>query len=389
MIYDFDAIIDRSNNHSIKYDARLARFGHADVIPLWIADMDFKAPQPVIDALKSRAEEGIWGYTSRPDTYFQAICGWQQRRHGWAIDPSLVSWALGVVPALRAILKLFVPAGGKVLIQPPVYPEFYHMPETWGLDVLENHFIEQDGHWQLDWADFEDKLRQADLFLLCNPHNPLGIVWQRAELERMVELCRRYGVLLVSDEIHSDLVFHGKKHIPAATVSDYAAKHVITCISGTKTFNLAGLQASTVVFPDLRQKLCYDRFWENLDITLNNAFSLIAMETAFREGEEWLEQLLVYLAGNFDFIRGFCAEHLPMVKPNLPDATYLVWMDFRGLGMGHRELQRFLVEKAGLGLNDGADFCRGLTGFCRLNAACSRKLLARALGQLSQAVSSL
>ena len=389
MQYNFDQVVDRSRNNAAKYDERIKKFGTDQVIPLWVADMDFKTAQPIIDALTARAQEGIWGYTSRPDSYFDAICGWQQRRNGWTIDKSLVSWSLGVVPALSALVRLFTPEGGKVLIQTPVYSEFYDVTEAWNRTVVENQLVEKDGRWTIDWEDFEAKLPQVSMFLLCSPHNPLGIVWTREELTRMTDLCRQYNVLLVSDEIHSDLIFHGKKHIPTASLSPEVASQVVTCISGTKTFNLAGLQASTTVFPNMRMKELYDKAWMNMDIHRNNAFSLTAMEAAFNEGEEWLDQLLEYIDGNFNFIRDYCAAHIPQIKPNLPDATYLVWLDCRDLGMTNEELRRFMIEKAGLGLNEGWSFGRSLNGFMRLNAACSRKVLEQAMKQLEEAVKAL
>ncbi|MEG1657643.1 MAG: PatB family C-S lyase [Oscillibacter sp.] len=389
MKYDFDAIVDRSRNHAAKYDERIKKFGTEDVIPLWIADMDFKTAQPIIDALKSRAEEGIWGYTARPESYFAAIRAWQKRRNHWDIDQSLMSWSLGVVQSLSAAVKLFTPAGGSVLIQTPVYSEFYDMTEAWNRNVVESPFVEKNGQWIMDWADFEEKLTQVDLFLLCNPHNPLGIVWTPEELKRMAELCMQHHVVLFSDEIHSDLIFHGKHHTPVASLSDEIARYVITGISGTKTFNLAGLQASAVVFPDAHTKQVYDRFWERMDIHRNNAFSLTAMEAAFTGGEEWLEQLLPYISGNFDFIADYCAQNLPQIKPNIPDATYLVWLDCRALGLSNEALHDFMIQKAKLGLNDGCSFGRSLNGFMRLNAACPRRVLEQALGQLKAAVETL
>ena len=386
MKYNFDEIVDRSRNRSAKYDEAGKKFGSQDVIPLWIADMDFKTAQPVIDALKARAEEGIWGYTSRPDSYYEAVCGWQKRRNGWDIDKSMISFNLGVVPALSSMVYVFTEPGDKVLIQTPVYSEFYDVTESWGREVVESPLKEQDGRWAIDFEDFEEKAKEAKIFFLCSPHNPLGIVWTREELERMCNICIANNVLIVSDEIHSDLVFHGKKHIPTATLSPEIATHVISCISGTKTFNLAGLQASATIFPNQKLKARFDKFWFNLDIHRNNAFSTIAMEVAFNEGEEWLEQLLGYIGGNFEFIKDYCAANIPQVKPNVPDATYLVWLDCRGLGMGNEELRSFMIHKAGLGLNEGWSFGRSLSGFMRLNAACPRPVLEKAMEQLKHAV---
>ena len=276
-----------------------------------------------------------------------------------------------------------------MLIQTPVYSEFYDMTEAWNRKVLENPFVEKDGRWEMDWADFEDKLAEADLFLLCSPHNPLGIVWTPEELRRMVELCIKHRVVLFSDEIHSDLIFHGKRHTPTASVSDEAARYVVTGISGTKTFNLAGLQASTVVFPNAHMKQVFDQFWMNMDIHRNNAFSLTAMEAAFNHGEEWLEQLLPYLSANFDFVADYCREHIPQIKTCAPDATYLMWLDCRALGLDNDALRLFMIEQAGLGLNDGCSFGRSLNGYMRLNAACPRSVLERAMKQLEAAVKAL
>lgn len=387
MNYNFDEIIDRSNNRSAKYDERKKKFGVQDVIPLWIADMDFKTAQPVIDALKDRAEEGIWGYTSRPDSYYEAVCGWQKSRNGWDIDKSMISFNLGVVPALSSMVYVFTKPGDKVLIQTPVYSEFFDVTESWGREVLESPLIEQeDGGWAIDFEDFESKAKEAKMFFLCSPHNPLGIVWTKEELARMCEICIANDVLIVSDEIHSDLIFHRKKHIPTATLSPEIAAHVITCISGTKTFNLAGLQASATIFPNQELKAVYDKFWFNLDIHRNNAFSTIAMEVAFNEGEEWLEQLLTYIDGNFEFIKEYCSANIPQIKPNVPDATYLVWLDCRGMGMSNEELRNFMIHKAGLGLNEGWSFGPKLSGFMRLNAACPRPVLVKAMEQLKAAV---
>ena len=389
MKYNFDAVVDRKDNCAAKYDERVKKFGTDQVIPLWIADMDFKTAQPIIDALTARAQEGIWGYTSRPAHYFEAIRGWQKRRNNWEIDPELMSFSLGVVQSISAMVRLFTPEGGSVLIQPPVYSEFYDMTEASGRKVVENHFVERDGKWEMDWADFEAKLEQSDLFLLCNPHNPLGIVWTPEELRRMAELCMKHHVVMFSDEIHSDLIFHGKKHTPTATLSPEIARYVVTGISGTKTFNLAGLQASTVVFPNRHMKEVIDQYWMRMDIHRNNAFSLIAMEAAFNQGEEWLEQLLPYLSANFDYVVDYCAKHIPKIKTYAPDATYLMWLDCRGLGLDNEALRKFMIEKAGLGLNEGWTFSRSLDGFMRLNAACPRSVLERAMAQLEQAVNAL
>lgn len=391
MKYDFDEIVDRSKNRSAKYDERVKNFGTDDVIPLWIADMDFKTAQPIIDACVKKAEEGIWGYTSRPESYFKAYADWQEKRNGWRPDTALFSWSLGVVPALTAIVRLFTGEHDKIMIQPPVYPEFYDVNELSGRRVAENNMIERDGRWEIDFEDFEEKAKDplTKMFILCNPHNPLGKVWTKAELGRMLSICFENGVLVVSDEIHSDLIFHGKKHIPAAMALPGAENRVITCLSATKTFNLAGLQASATVFPNREMKDIFDRYWGSLDIHRNNAFSSVAMEAAFREGEEWLEQMLDYVSGNFDFIADYCKNRIPKIRPSMPDATYLVWLDCRELGLDDAALKEFMIKKAKLGLNPGSSFTRSLSGFMRLNAACPRSVLKKAMEQLEEAVNGL
>lgn len=386
MKYNFDEIIDRSNNRSSKYDERKKKFGTEDLIPLWVADMDFKTAQPIIDACKKKAEEGIWGYTSRPDSYFEAVKEWEKKRNGWDVDPKLMSWSLGVVPAMSAIINIFSKKGDKVMIQTPVYSEFYDITESLEREVVENQFLEKNGVWSIDFDDFEKNVKTCSIFLLCNPHNPLGIVWKEEELKQMAELCIKHDVLIISDEIHSDLIFNGKKHTPTARISKEISEKVITCVSATKSFNLAGLQASTTIFPNLEMKEKFDKFWNGMDIHRNNAFSSVAMEVAYREGEEWLEQLLDYISGNFEFIKEYCEKNIPKIKPNIPDATYLVWLDCRELEMNNQQLREFMIYKAKIGLNEGCSFGRSLTGFMRLNAACPRGTLEAALKQLKEAV---
>lgn len=389
MKYNFDEIIDRSGNRAAKYDERIKKFGTEDVIPLWIADMDFRTAQPIIDACVAKAQEGIWGYTSRPASYFEAVQDWERKYYGWEPDTALMSWSLGVVQTMAALMKIYTMPGDKVLIQTPVYSEFYDIPEAIGRVVVENPLIEQDGRWQIDFEDFEKKAKECKVFLLCNPHNPLGIVWEPEQLRRMAEICMKHHVLLISDEIHSDLVFHGKKHTRIASISKQIGQYAVTCVSVTKTFNLAGLQASTAIFPNAAMKRDFDRYWSSMDIHRNSAFSSVAIETAYREGREWLEQLLEYLSGNMEFVKEYCRQHIPQIKPNLPDATYLVWLDCRELGLSNEQLRKFMIEKAKIGLNEGNTFGRSLSGFMRLNVACPRSVLKKALGQLEAAVKAL
>lgn len=388
MKYNFDEIHQRANTRCAKYDERIKKFGTNDVIPLWIADMDFKTAQPIIDALKAKAEEGIFGYVSRPASYFEAAASWQKRRNNWEIDPKLCSFSVGVVPAMMAMAELWG-KGENILIQTPVYGEFYEVVENTGNKLLVNQLLEKDGKWFMDWKDFEEKIKKASIFLFCNPHNPLGKVWEKEEIERMVKLCAENKVLFISDEIHSDLIFHGKKFIPTASLSPLAKETVITCFSATKTFNLAGLQACAILFPNEKLKAEFDKFWFSKDIHRNNSFSSVAMEVAYNEGEEWLNQLLPYLSENFDFVVDFCEKNIPQIKTYAPDATYLMWLDCRALNLSNEDLDKFMIEKAKIGLNSGSAFDRTLNGYMRLNAACPKSVLKQALEQLKKAVDDL
>jgi cystathionine beta-lyase len=386
MKYNFDEVIVRGGNHAAKWEERGRKFGRDDVIPLWVADMDFRAAQPVIDALEAKARYGVFGYTHRPARYFDAVCRWQLRRNNWAIDQTLASFSPGVIPALSAIIHQFTQADDRLLIQTPVYQEFEDSVTAWNRRLVVSPLLETGGHYTVDFANFETALAQKPaFFILCSPHNPVGRVWKQEELARMAGLCLRYGVRIISDEIHSDLVLWGGTHIPTATLSAEVAANTITLISGTKTFNLAGLQAATVVFPNKADKILFEQFWRNLDMTRNSCFSVVAMEAAFLHGEEWLGQLLRYLEGNINFIHDYCAKNIPAIKPNKPEATYLVWLDCRALGLSDTALARFMVE-AGLGMNSGASYGSGGEGYMRLNAACPRTTLEEALEKLMKKV---
>lgn len=391
MKYNFDEIVDRSENHAAKYDERQKKFGTQVVIPLWIADMDFRTAPAIVEALIKKANQGIFGYTTRPAEYFHSIAQWQQRRHGWVIpDESLMSFTVGVVPALAALVRQFAKEGESILIQPPVYPEFYEVNENSGRAILENRLVEKDGVFTLDLADFEAQLKKGPkAFIFCNPQNPTGHAWTREELVAMAELCLRYQVPVISDEIHADLMLFGHKHIPMASLSPEIAANTITCTALSKTFNLAGLQVATVIFPNKDHQAKFETFWHSLEIHRNSAFSLVASMAACKEGEPWLEELLPYVEGNMQYIKEYCDKHIPKVKAYLPDATYLMWLDCRGLGLDNAALDRFMVEKAKIGLNSGHAFDPKLNGYMRLNTACPRSLLETAMAQLKAAVEAL
>ena len=395
MKYNFDEIIDRKNNHSVKYCEIDKKFGvdkDSDIIPLWIADMDFKTAQPIIDAIQKKAEHGIFGYVYRPDEYFESFINWQKRRYNWEPKKELVSFSIGVVPTLGSLVQIFSKPNDKILIQTPVYSEFYDINEDNKRIVIENRFIEKDGKYSLDLADLENKLKEKPKFLIfCNPHNPLGKVWTYDELKSIGDLCIKYGVTVISDEIHSDLTLWDNKHIPMASVSEEIRKNTITCTSTGKAFNVAGLQCATIVFNNLETKEKFYRFWKDLEVHRNNPFNLVATMAAYSdEGEEYLKQLIEYLQNNILFLNDFFKKYIPEIKPNVPQATYLVWLDCRKLcekfGFNQKQLEKFMIKEAKIGLNSGQSFQKGLEGFMRLNTACPRSILEKALNQLKNAI---
>ena len=392
MKYNFDEIIDRKNNHSVKYNELIKKFGVDDVIPLWIADMDFKTAQPVIDALEKKVQHGVFGYVYRPDEYFESFINWQKRRFGWEPRKELLSFSIGIVPSLGALVQLFSEKGDKILIQTPVYSEFYDISEDNGRIVIENRFSEKDGEYSLDLEDLENKLKEnPKLFIFCNPHNPLGHVWTHEELEAIGNLCRKYNVPVISDEIHADLTLWDNNHIPMASISEEIRQNTITCTSTGKAFNLAGLQSATIVFNNLEVKTKFDKFWKDLEVHRNNPFNLVATIAAYSdEGEEYLNQLKEYLQNNILFLNDFFKEYIPEIIPNIPQATYLVWLDCRKLcekfGFDQKQLEEFMLTKAKLGLNEGRVYQKKLEGFMRLNVACPRAVLEKALNQLKNAI---
>ncbi len=390
MAYNFDEIVDRSNNYAAKFQEAELHYGTNNVIPLWIADMDFRTAPCIVEAIKERADQGIFGYTWRTPKYFEAIAAWQQKRNGWLPDIAKMAFAPGVVPGMRMVLTMFTQPGDKVLIQQPVYHPFADVVNSTGRQLVVSPLKRgENGYYTMDLEDFEAKAKDgAKYFILCNPHHPVGRCWTREELKQVGDICVKYGVEIISDEIHSDLMLDGHKHTCMASVSPEIAAITTTCIAPSKTFNLAGLQSSTIVFNDEAKKDAYVAELKRMDIARNNCFSLVATMEAYAHGKQWLDELLVYLGDNMRFIRSFCAERLPELKPSTPEATYLNWVDARALGMDDAELKKFCVEKAGVAFGEGTDFGIGGSGFLRLNAACPRSVIEKALTQMEQAVRS-
>lgn len=386
--YDFDKIVDRRGTGALKLDVLKERYGRADLTPLWVADMDFETPSFITDALKQRLEHSLFGYTVEPDDYRPAIIDWIRDHHGWEVRPEWLSYIPGIVKGIGMVVNVFVKPDEKVIIQPPVYHPFRLTPQGNGREVVYNPLIENpDGTYSMDFDNLE---KVADpscrLLILSNPHNPGGIVWDRETLEKLARFCSSRGIIVISDEIHCDMALYGHKHIPFASVSQEAASCSITFSAPTKTFNIAGIVSSWCVVPDEKLRTRFFGWLKANELDEPNMFAPIATVAALRNGEEWRREMLRYIEGNIDFVTNWCAERIPQIKPLRPQASYLVWLDCRGLGLAHDDLIDLFVNKARLALNDGAMFGPGGDGFMRLNVASPRKLLEQALLQLKDAV---
>jgi len=388
---DFDERIDRKNTSCIKYDFAVQRGKPEGILPLWVADMDFKAPQPVLDALKDRVEHGIFGYSEGKEEYFEAVQDWMNRRHGWAVERKWLVKTPGVVFALAMAVKAYTKPGDGVMIQQPVYYPFSEVIEDNGREIVDNTlYLGDDGIYHMDLEDFEKKAveNQVKLFFLCSPHNPVGRVWTREELTQLGEICERLDIIVVSDEIHQDFVFKGKHQVFAA-INEKLKNRTITCTAPSKTFNVAGLQISNIFIsnPELKHK--FKKEIAAAGYSQLNALGLTACEAAYRYGEDWHDQLMEYLKENIRFVRTYLEDNLPEIKLIEPDGTYLIWLDFRALGLSEQEREELIVKKAGLWLDSGAMFGSIGEGFERINIACPRSIIMEALDKLKTAVKNL
>lgn len=383
MKYNFDEVIDRNNTDSAKWDGINLHYNDKDLLPFWVADMDFQAPQAVIDALVKRAAHGIFGYNIFSDSYKTAVTGWMDKRHGWQIDKDWLVFSPGVVTALSCIIQAYTEPGDKILIQPPVYYPFKSMIEDNGREAVVNPLKLENGRYEMDFEDLKNKIDEnVKMLMLCNPHNPGGRVWTKEELIELGEICLANNILVLSDDIHHDLVFKKDTYIPFASISEEFAQASITCTAPSKTFNLAGLQASNIIVSntELRKKL--DQVMGRLGLKSANTFGLVATESAYLEGEEWLNQLLIYLQENIDYTTSFIGEHIPTIRVMQPEATYLIWLDCRELGVDVKELNTFLIKEAKVVFNSGDMYGIGGDGFIRVNIACPKSMLEDGLNRL-------
>jgi Bifunctional PLP-dependent enzyme with beta-cystathionase and maltose regulon repressor activities len=408
MKYDFDKVIDRRHTDALKIDYVPELWGRDDLMPLWVADMDFATPPFILNALKQRCEHPVLGYTCRARAWYEAIVRWQQMRYGWTISEEWLNFVPGIVPGIAFSLHCFTRPGDKVLIQTPVYHPYILVPKNNGRVVVESPLRikneesgirnEESGirnkeyprsysaaEMTIDWEDFERKAGECKLFLLCHPHNPGGRVWKHEELVRMAEICQRKGVLVVSDEIHADLTLHDYTHIPFASSCEAATQNSITFASPSKSFNMAGLTSSYAIIPNPDIRAQFATFLENSELNLGHLFSFISVAAAYSHGTEWLDQCLDYIQGNIDFVERTLAHEMPRICMIRPQASYLIFLDCRALGLTPEALNRFFVEEAHLALNEGAMFGKPGEGFMRLNVASPRSVIKQAMHQLKEA----
>jgi cysteine-S-conjugate beta-lyase len=385
--YDFDRIIERRGTSSLKWDYDQKLCGVAGVLPLWVADMDFAAPPQIVEALRERVAHGVFGYTLEPESYFDAARKWFLDRHGWSVPRDWMRTTPGVIPGLSAAILALTEPGDGIVIQPPVYYPFALRIRANKRRIVENPLRLNGERWEMDFASLQRVMdRGTRMLVLCSPHNPVCRVWKESELRQLAEICAGRGVVIVSDEIHCDLVMEGFRHVPIASVSEDAARSTVTLVSATKSFNLAGLGGALAIIASPRLRERFDEQQKAIFVSLGNAPAIAAMEAAWRGGGEWLDQVLRYVAGNYACLTAFLAARLPRVRAFPLEGTYLAWLDMRGLGLSDTELKERLLQGAGVWLDEGPMFGRGGEGFQRLNLACPRGILTEALGRMEAAL---
>ena len=391
MQYNFDEVIDRKNTNAVKLERCKALFGTDDVLPLWVADMDFRTPDFILDALRQRLEHPILGYTMPPANFYPLMQQWITTHHNWNVKREWIGFLPGIVPGLAFAVQSLTEVGDEIIVQPPVYYPFFNVVKNNKRTLIYNPLIEKDGKFVMDFDDLEKKFSpKTKLFILCNPHNPGGRVWTREELQQFAGICEKHNVTIVSDEIHADMVLPGNTlHTPMACVSEWAENHTVTFMAPTKVFNMPGLISSGYIIPnaDLRHK--FAEFLEASEMNSGNLFAYIGAVAAYEHGEEWRLQMLDYVKENIDFVAEYLSKHVPQIVPMIPEASFLVWLDCENLGMETDELHRFFSLQARLGLNKGTIFGPGGENHLRLNVACSRSVLAQAMEQLKTAVDAL
>lgn len=389
MKYNFDQIISRDGTGSVKYDARGNVFGKQDIIPLWVADMDFAVPDTVQHALIQRAEHPIYGYSVYPEALYTSLMQWLAQRHHWQVEREWIVACPGVVPSLHAAIMACSPTDAGIIVQPPVYAPFLAAPQATGRKLLLNPLKLQDGRYEFDLQDLERCAKAGGkILILCSPHNPVGRVWQEQELAALLAVCEKYEITVIADEIHHDLVYPGTLHLPLAKLV-HGKVNVITAVAPSKTFNIAGLGLSALIVPHKADRDAIAKAFGTLHVSAANPFSITAFSAAYSEGAAWLDALLIYLDGNRDFVRDFISRQLPKIKLIEAEGTYLLWLNCRAMGMDDKQLKHFFVHEAGVGLSPGIMFGEQGSGFMRMNIGAPRSVVNQALQQIVDAISKL
>ncbi len=398
MKYDFDKVYDRRNTDCVKWDAVKPVFGRTDILPMWVADMDYPVAKPIVEALKKRAEHEFYGYTQTGRNVIGAVVDRMRRKFDWKIKPEWVVFTPGIVPALNVAVRTLTRPGDEVILQSPVYYPFYPVVTFSGCQVASNELKLIDGQYEMDYEDLERKFQpkvgmlpspsRVKAIIICNPHNPVGRLWSKEEVTKAGEIALRHGAIVISDEVHCEILYKGYRHTPFAAISEEFEQNCIVCMSPSKTFNLAGLHVSSIIIPNRRLREDFVNIMAGI-LPGPNLFGLTALKAAYRLGDEWLEQLLDYLQNNLDFTIEFFGKKIPRIRVIKPQGTYLVWLDCRELNMDAMTLRSFMREKARIGLDDGFLFGRGGAGFQRMNIACPRAILEEALGRIETAVKNL
>ena len=387
---NFDKIIDRKNTKCYKWDYNKEIFGKQDLLSMWVADMDFQSPPEVLEALRKRVDHGIFGYTGITDSFYDSIINWMKDRFDWEIKKDWIITTPGIVSAINFAIQTYTNKSDKILVQTPVYYPFFTSIKNNKRTLIISELKLIDDHYEMDFEDLEKKLADdVKMMILCSPHNPVSRVWKLDELQRVSELCLKYNVLLISDEIHSDLVFSNNKHIPIPTISKQIADNSITMFAPSKTFNVAGLSLSYVIVPNKNIQIIFQKTLLKLGLHGGNVFGIEALEASYKYGQKWLEELLIYVEDNYNFVKQYFQNNIPQIKTIKMEGTYLLWLDCREMGLSQKELVNFFINKAGLALNDGSKFGKGGKGFMRMNLGCSRRLIEKALNQLESAINCL
>jgi cystathionine beta-lyase len=377
--YNFDEIVERAGTNSVKYDLREERFGKSDIIPMWVADMDFKTPDFIIEAIKERLDHPVLAYSIRSEEWYQSIIDWQLKRHQWQVEKDWIQYSPGVVPGLVMSILGMTKPGDEIIVQPPVYFPFFSSVEENDRKCVHNPLILKDGRYHFDLKDFEEKAKTAKMLLLCNPANPTGTAWTKEELKAIGDICVKHKLIIVSDEIHSDLIYKPFKHIPMASISKEIAKQTVTFMAPSKTFNVAALSSSYAIISNKRWRAAYERMMNATHLFIGNIAGNVGLEAAYTHGEQWLEEMIEYLQNNRDYVSNFLKEKVPLVKMVPAEATYLLWLDFEKTGLSHEEINNKLINEASLGFNDGMDFGKNGRFFYRMNIACPKSTVEKAL----------